>query len=185
MGLLLWLLLGLLACETGSIGAHQQDCAQCHQQQAQDFAASRLSQSATSPLFVAPVRGPTGSSPGAPHDTLAGDFSNSSELCGTCHDVAGPAGFEESPYAHWQQAAQALPAPQGCADCHMQQGHRFEGLWSAGAPELLALAMRLELAREGDTLTVTVHNDNPGHNLPDGASYLRRLSVNVDGQAPI
>ena len=236
----LWLLLGLVACETGSIGAHQEDCAQCHSQQAQDFAASRLSQSATSPLFLAllaeteavhgetsaalceschaptvghqgglscaschaavgnrapengelvhdltgPVRGPTGSAPGAPHDTLAGDFANSSELCGTCHDVAGPAGFEESPYAHWLDATQGSPAPQGCADCHMQ-GHRFEGLWSPSAAELLGSAMRLELVRDGQALTVTVHNDNPGHPLPDGASYLRRLSVNVQGQAPV
>lgn len=242
MSLLLWLALGLVACQSGSIGAHQADCAQCHSQQAEDFAASQLSQSATSPLFVAllaeteavhgetsaalceschaptvgheeglscaschaavgnrvaengelvhnlsgPVRGPTGSAPGAPHDTLAGVFANSSELCGTCHDVAGPAGFEESPYAHWLEApTQQSPAPQGCADCHMQQGHRFEGLWSTGADQLLASAMRLELAREGGELVVTVHNDNPGHRLPDGASYLRRLSVNIDGQATI
>jgi hypothetical protein len=230
-----------LACASGSIGAHQGDCAQCHVPQAQDFADSKLSQSATSPLFEAllaeteavhgetsaalceschaptvgheqglscaschaavgnripengelvhdltgPVRGPTGFAPGAPHDTLAGDFANSSELCGTCHDVAGPAGFEESPYLHWQQASQSQAEPQGCADCHMQQGHRFEGLWSASAPELLASAMRLELTREGESLTVTVHNDNPGHNLPDGASYLRRLSLNIAGQDPI
>ena len=236
------MLLWLLSCATGSIGALQEDCAQCHAQQAQDFAASQLSQSATSPLFVAllaetqavhgeasaalceschaptvgheaglscaschaavgnrvaqngelvhdlsgPVRGPSGSAPGAPHQTLAGDFANSSALCGTCHDVAGPAGFEESPYAHWLDApTQQAQAPQGCADCHMAQGHRFEGLWSPGATELLASAVRLELEREGEDLVVTVHNDNPGHPLPDGASYLRRLSVNIQGQPPI
>ncbi len=234
---LAWL---LPACATGSIGAHQEDCAQCHTQQAEDFAASQLSQSATSALFQAllaeteavhgeasaglclnchaptvghegglscaschaavgnrvpqngelvhdlggPVRGPSGVAPGAPHDTLEGAFANSPALCGTCHDVAGPAGFEESPYLHWQQA-NPEPDAQDCADCHMDQGHRFPGLWSEGAPELLASALRLELQRSGTALTVTVHNDNPGHPFPDGASYLRRVSVNVGTQAPI
>jgi len=140
--------------------------------------------------LAGPVRGPTGVAHGAPHDTVQGHYLATSQLCGTCHDVNGPGGFVEAPFAHWQ----AGPADAGCADCHMGPVPGEPGAPEAGAdhafagpddaPEvataLLARAVSIDAATDGADLVVTVTNRSPGHRLPDGASFLRELRVRVD-----
>lgn len=159
-----------------------------------------------------PVRGPTGRvDPRAPHEVQAGGIANDSALCGTCHDVRGLTGFEEEPYAHWSTGP-AAAAGVGCVDCHMSPvpgvdratlplvmgaaadlpdlderalaDHRFTGLNGdpAEAAALLARAVAVDVQRALDRVTVTVHNRNPGHDLPDGASYLRELWVEVEDE---
>jgi hypothetical protein len=141
-----------------------------------------------------PVRGPTGVvDASSPHAVAAGGLFADSELCGTCHEVRGPPGFEESPFAHWRDSP-AAAAGVGCVDCHMsptpgveQDGaspdHRFIGL--NGDPEaalsLLRAAVGVRLSRDGATARVEVTNHGRGHDLPDGASFLRELWVEVSG----
>ena len=200
-------------CHTPEVGTdHGLSCATCH--------AAVGHQAPENGLLIfdlrGPVRGPTGQAdPRAPHAVAAGGIANDSALCGTCHDVTGLAGFEESPYAHWS-ASPAAAAGTGCVDCHMSPvpgedralhaevtgpaadlddlaprslaDHRFVGL--NGDPEqavaLLARAVELELTLQGDEVRVLVHNRNAGHALPDGASYLRELWVEVaDDSGPL
>jgi mono/diheme cytochrome c family protein len=56
----------------------------------------------------------------APHDVVASDFTTSSELCGTCHDVTNPVnGFAvERTYTEWLRSAYADEG-RGCASCHL------------------------------------------------------------------
>lgn len=145
-----------------------------------------------------PVLGPTGEADArAAHATEEGGFLQTSELCGTCHTVVGPAGFRESPFAHWEDSPAAGEGT-GCADCHMPElrgrvadyddlaaqtvrDHRFVGLngdASDGAA-LLAQAARVSLAVSDGVARATVINDNPGHPLPDGASFLREIALRI------
>jgi hypothetical protein len=113
-----------------------------------------------------PVRGPSGIAPGAPHATVRSEYLSSSDLCGTCHDVAGPAGFSESTYTHWSMS----PAAQRnltCSDCH--DTHRRAVRYGEG--------VRLSLA-DG---TLTIDHTEGGHHFPDGASFLRDVDVVVFG----
>jgi hypothetical protein len=144
-----------------------------------------------------PVRGPTGVvDASSPHAAVAGGLFGDSELCGTCHEVRGPAGFEESPFAHWRDSP-AAAAGVGCVDCHMSAtpgvdratvdgsstDHRFVGL--NGDPEaavaLLRAAVGVRLSRDGRVARIEVTNHGRGHDLPDGASFLRELWVDVSG----
>jgi hypothetical protein len=127
-------------------------------------------------------------------------------------DVTGPAGFVESPYAHWTDG-DAGAAGVGCVDCHMGPvpgddraehppnlgpaaslpdlparplaDHRFVGL--NGDPDaavaLLRRAVALDVTRVGGDVVATVHNRSTGHDLPDGASFLRELWVSVEDDA--
>lgn len=157
-----------------------------------------------------PVRGPTGVvDPRAPHAVAVGGIANDSALCGTCHDVRGPAGFAETPFAHWAESEAAAEGV-GCVDCHMSPvpgedralhpevlgpatslpglaarplaDHRFVGLNRdpAEAVALLRRSVALEWVDAADGPALVVHNLNPGHDLPDGASFLRELWVEVE-----
>ncbi len=121
-----------------------------------------------------PVRGGRGE--GAPHATVPGGFLNDSALCGACHEVDGPAGFEEQPFSAWQDYT-ASGGEQTCQDCHLD-GHGFEGL-QADAAALLQRGMALAWTGDG------VRLDNlAGHALPDGAAVTRSLWVEsrLDGE---
>ena len=60
--------------------------------------------------------------PTAPHATAVSPFHNSSEICGSCHNVAHPGnGLPlEQTYSEWQASPQAK-AGTTCQDCHMSQ----------------------------------------------------------------
>jgi hypothetical protein len=114
--------------------------------------------------FDGPVRGPTGVAAGAPHATERSEYLESSDLCGTCHEVAGPAGFSESPYTHWL-ASPAAERKLTCSDCH--RTHRREVRYGEG--------VKLSL----DEGTLTIDHSEGGHHFPDGASFLRDVDVVV------
>jgi hypothetical protein len=119
-------------------------------------------------------------------------FLASAELCATCHEVRGPGPFQESVFEHWQKA----PAGEGnvtCQDCHMSQvpgvpdeapvQHRPVGLVGGSDEEirgLLGSAVDLRIVdRAGGVLTAEIKSLSTGHHLPDGASFLRALWVEV------
>lgn len=143
------------------------------------------------------VQGPTGATgASAGHRTMRQPFVTSGELCGTCHEVAGGGAFVETPYTEWSQSpahAQGLT----CAECHMARvpgdptSGFARGAIAPGVPErdigdhafvavdggLLDRAATLALARNGDRTTITLTNRNPGHALPAGARFIRRLTL--------
>ena len=58
--------------------------------------------------------------PTAPHPTAVSPFHNTSEICGSCHNVAHPGNGlpVEATYSEWQASPQAK-AGTTCQDCHM------------------------------------------------------------------
>lgn len=129
----------------------------------------------------------------APHSVGGTGFVSSADLCGTCHEVEGPGPFRESQYTHWQKSP-AGQRNQTCQSCHMPKRdgsteHRPRGLLAGSDDEVqqwLAEAVDLELRREAeDQVVVRITSRLQGHMLPDGASFLRALwlDVRVDGVA--
>jgi hypothetical protein len=140
------------------------------------------------------------------HTSQRSAFTRSAELCGTCHEVAGPGALVETPYTEWL-ASPARAVGVTCADCHMSvtpgtSGARATGPAASGGPErplsdhafvgpehprageLLRRAASMELAlrgREGSWLhvEVTVLNRNAGHALPSGARFAREVWVEL------
>lgn len=129
------------------------------------------------------------------HAVQAG-FPGDAALCGTCHESTALPAFHETPYSHWA-ASPAAAAGVRCQDCHQRAEpgvadpkgevrHTWTGL--AGDPveavALLQRAVRLTVTRDGDGAVVSLANLGEGHDLPDGASFLRELVVLVDGVLP-
>jgi nitrate/TMAO reductase-like tetraheme cytochrome c subunit len=140
------------------------------------------------------------------HTSRRSAFTRSAELCGTCHEVAGPGALVETPYTEWL-ASPARAVGVTCADCHMSvtpgtSGTRATGPAASGGPErplsdhafvgpehprageLLRRAASMELGvrgREGPWLhvEVTVVNRNAGHALPSGARFAREVWVEL------
>lgn len=152
-----------------------------------------------------PVRGPTGRADDAPHAVEKSGFLMSSDLCGTCHDAKGPAGFSETPYLAWKSSPAAEEGVT-CKECHMRSSpgragagagsHRIVGFddlppddeHGAGA-ELAARVLTLDIhlqkeATSSPTIEVVVHHEGTGHPFPTGATFLRELwvSLEVDGE---
>jgi hypothetical protein len=109
-----------------------------------------------------PVRGPSGDAPSAPHATARSEYLLSSDLCGTCHEVAGPAGFSESPFTHWRSSP-AASRNLTCRECHVT--HR------RGVP----FGEGVRLSFRGEALVID-HSEG-GHHFPDGASFLRDVAI--------
>lgn len=143
------------------------------------------------------VQGPTGTTGrAAGHATRREPFTTSAELCGTCHEVAGGGAFVETPYTEWSSSP-AHAQGTTCAQCHMAKtpgdpasgfargaiasgvedrpigDHAFPALEGG----LFDRAATLSLERDGANVVVTVKNQNPGHALPAGARFLRRLTL--------
>ena len=124
----------------------------------------------------------------APHSVGGTGFISSADLCGTCHEVQGPGPFRESPFTHWQKSP-AGQRNQPCQSCHMPKDgrrvteHRPRGLLAGADDEVqqwLAEAVDLELRREADDrVVVRITSRLQGHMLPDGASFLRALWLDV------
>ncbi len=141
------------------------------------------------------------------HRSVRSEFTRSSDLCGTCHEVAGPGAFTETPYTEWQRSP-ARAADVTCADCHMstspgttdtarvmapaasdgpmrpRSDHAFVGPEHPRASELMRHSAAIEVAVRSRTtasldVDVTVINRNPGHSLPSGARFAREVWVEV------
>ncbi len=127
-----------------------------------------------------PVRGPVrppgvrSAATGELHPTRASEYLQSADLCGTCHEVDGPAGFSEAPYTHWR-ASPAAAEGTSCQACH------FAAPFGHAPGDLDALASTVArltlLGVDADGVDVELAHQGTGHPLPDGASFLRTLDV--------
>jgi hypothetical protein len=163
--------------------AHGLGCDTCHRATGnRETANARLVVDRDGPLRAARPSGR------APHPSRAHAFVASAELCGTCHEVRGGGAFDEPVFTEWS-ASPAGRAGVSCADCHMparsdgvaRHDHAFVGPDHPRAGELLGHSTRVVIAaREGETVTVVVHNDNPAHSLPSGARFAREVWVTVE-----
>ncbi len=158
----------------------------------------------------APINGPFADPRATPaHGSRAYDLLGSPILCGTCHEVTGPNLFTE-PTLTEHRASPAARAGAGCASCHMPEldpapiavgvdvvrrrvDHGFVGLdppWGAPPAEatraaersraLLASALTIDAHAAGDGVDVSVSTGLAGHAIPTGASFLRRIWIDVD-----
>ena len=153
-----------------------------------------------------PVRGPFAYPDTAtPHAVQVTGFIESSDLCGTCHDVEGPPGFHEAPFAHWTRSPAAARGDT-CQKCHMgsvpgdptamrRMGpaaslpdmpvrslseHHPIGLDDADPSPLMSAALDLTIEfTTASMVTVHVENRGDGHPLPVGASFLREIWVSL------
>ena len=141
------------------------------------------------------------------HTSQRTAFTRSADLCGTCHEVAGPGALVETPYAEWS-ASPARVANVTCVDCHMATSpgvsgearamgpaatggppralsdHSFVGPEHPRASELLRHAASIALVELGHDaaslrVEVTVTNRNSGHALPSGARFAREVWVEL------
>jgi hypothetical protein len=141
------------------------------------------------------------------HATRASTLLASPSLCGTCHEVTGPALFVE-PTLSEHLRSPAFADGEHCADCHMPElaaapiargapqarrrlDHSFVGVdppWgaepadaalaAARTRELLASALVLRAALEpGSMLAVEIENVARGHDVPTGIASLRDIVV--------
>lgn len=154
-----------------------------------------------------PPAGPFGDGE-PPHGARPSTFLSAPELCGTCHQVTGPALFDEPTYDEYL-ASPVAEVGLGCADCHMpslpaapiadgaprsrrRRSHRFDGVdpaWGAGpearrdaearAAALLAEALSLRVEPAPDGFDVVLENTGAGHHVPTGLGLLRDLWVDV------
>lgn len=147
--------------------------------------------------------------PTVAHRTRPSGFLASPSLCGTCHELTGPALVDEPTLSEYRASPQAAEGVT-CADCHMPgdgarpltndpdgrvrstRSHRFVGFdppWGASAADadaaaertraLLASALTLEVERVEGGVEVIVRNAGAGHAVPTGATFLRDLWVDV------
>ncbi|MFO0606236.1 MAG: hypothetical protein U0324_23885 [Polyangiales bacterium] len=144
--------------------------------------------------------------PTAAHGSRRAAFTRSADLCGACHEVAGPGALVETPYSEWSRSPAAAVGVT-CADCHMAStpgtsaarpqepaatggpprplsDHAFVGPEHPRAGELLGRAAAIELAVHGRDaasidVAVTVVNRNSAHALPSGARFAREVWVEV------
>lgn len=124
----------------------------------------------------------------------------SSSVCGGCHDVVTPNGLAiENTFAEWN--ASVFGQTLSCSACHMfptgprRHDHSFPGIDVAttpwpGIPEqrrLIARDLRAALitkmcvqpAGGGVEVAVTLDNAQVGHAFPSGTTHARRLAVEL------
>ncbi len=158
----------------------------------------------------APIRGPFADPrQTAAHGSRYYDLLLSPVLCGTCHEVKGPA-FLDEPTLTEHRGSPAARAGLTCASCHMPEievglaadgmslvrrraDHGFVGFdppWGAPPDEalrrekrtrrLLASALALDVRAAAFGVDVRVATGIMGHAVPTGAAFLRRIWVDVD-----
>jgi hypothetical protein len=142
----------------------------------------------------APLSGPRALSNGA-HTVTPRGFLSTSALCGTCHEVRGPALLDEP--THTEFSASRLAGGDDCIACHVQvEGERHalvsvDPPWGAPPDEaaraaaasaaLWAKGLTLTAQADGDALWVQLENSGAGHAVPTGATHLRDVWVDVEG----
>lgn len=144
--------------------------------------------------------GPRHDSKSPVHKTEFSEFTQSPELCATCHDEQSPYGmWVKSTYREWKAGPYAAEGVR-CQDCHMYHApgkaasggkhrkdiahHNFHGSHVAGK---LAGAIDVALypgsgsVSQGDTLKLRaeVFNGKAGHMIPSGSSEERMLWLEV------
>jgi Zn-finger protein len=113
----------------------------------------------------------------APHQLEVRPFLSSSDLCGTCHEVHGPAFFVETPFTEWSAGAKVKT----CAQCHLEaSSHALSGIHD-GASALLDGAVSLALVPVGAEVELRLTSNVQGHAFPSGSTFARRLEVTVPG----
>lgn len=158
----------------------------------------------------APIGGPHADAEATPaHASREAPLLGSPSLCGTCHEVTGPAVFVEETLSE-HRVASPNPSDPTCASCHMprrsegpialeasneraRSEHGFVGLdppWGASAEvrararadavALLASALSLEVVRDGDAIEVRLTNVGARHAVPTGVAFLRDVWVDVE-----
>lgn len=124
------------------------------------------------------------------HGSRPGRFLDSPSLCGTCHEVRGPALFVEPTLTEYRRTGLA-DIGTGCVDCHMprlddaplvpggpprpRRSHRFVAF---DRPQLDE-ALTLWVEDAGGAPEVVLENAGAGHAVPTGISFLRDLWVDV------
>jgi Cytochrome c554 and c-prime len=160
---------------------------------------------------TAPVAGPFADPLATPaHGSDKGAFLESPDLCGTCHEVTGPALFREPTLDEFQSSPQASTGAT-CVTCHMpllsaapiatgsttsriRASHSFVGFdppWGASPDQAAsAAAETLALLEAGLGLTATRGRsgseldvtlaNRAGHAVPTGVTFVRSLWVDVE-----
>jgi hypothetical protein len=147
----------------------------------------------------APLSGPLGDAamPTAAHGSTSRTLLTDATLCGTCHEVTGPALFVETTYTEHLEHNDG----NRCVDCHAtpiadgpwvdggaprrRTDHSFVGLNSpsnlSGMETLLRSSLRLtvEPSEDGGRDAVVTHVGS-GHGIPTGVSFLRDLWLEAD-----
>lgn len=142
----------------------------------------------------APLAGPREVSNDA-HAVTPRGFLTTSALCGTCHEVRGPALLDEP--THTEFSASRFTEGDDCIACHVQVDGGRHALVSVGPPwgappdeaaraaaasaALWAKGLVLSAQVDGDALVVELENAGAGHAVPTGATHLRDVWVDVDG----
>jgi hypothetical protein len=134
------------------------------------------------------------------HNTQFHEFTQSPEMCGTCHNEKSPYGiWVKSTHLEWSQGPYAKEGVR-CQDCHMPAGegrnaiqsekrddmrhHLFHG---AHSPSKLRGSVELRIhpdtreAEPGDpvTLQAQAFNHKVGHKIPSGSAEERMLWLTV------
>ncbi len=144
-------------------------CADCHAAVGNEVTANGLLR-VGAPELVGTSRAVT-----APHQTEVRPFLSSSELCGTCHEVHGPAFFVETPFTEWSAGARAKT----CAQCHFEaRTHSLSGVHDP-VPAVLTDAVSVALVPDGSELVLRLTSNVSGHAFPSGSTFARRVEVLV------
>lgn len=124
----------------------------------------------------------------AAHEVAPRGLLTSASLCGTCHEVHGPALFDERTLTEFRQTG----GEDSCLGCHEAAGHRFAGVdpaWGesaevrARADERASTLWRkgLELSVvEGERDVVITVKNVTRHAVPTGVAVLRDVWVDVE-----
>lgn len=117
----------------------------------------------------------------AAHDMRRADL-DSPAFCGTCHEFAFPRhdteafAYSDAPLQTTLTEWHTWDGEETCQSCHMPDG--AHGRTREERVARLREAVRAEVIREGDGLSVTLSAHGAGHHLPTGDPF-RRLVVEV------
>jgi hypothetical protein len=116
----------------------------------------------------------------APHEKTK---KTSTSGCATCHEFTFDDGRPELVQKTVSEHAASEYAGVSCTECHMpsREGHKDHRFLSGHAPERIASAVHVEVARAGAALRATIRVD-AGHAFPTGDMFRRaRLVVFAEG----
>lgn len=149
---------------------------------------------------VDPKRGPRlqmgGGGGMAPHGIIYSPLHDDPKICGTCHDEIGPFGpLVKATYTEWLNSPYAPDTR--CQDCHQRDAQmagamgggmmggysmNFKGGFSPWVEGVATLAIQAPVtATSGQALdfSITVTNEQVGHEFPSGSTEERQLWIHV------
>jgi hypothetical protein len=146
-------------------------CVDCHAAVGNELTSNGLLR------FAAPEVVATSHAVTAPHQTEVRPFLTSSDLCGSCHEVHGPAFFVETPFTEWSAGSRTKT----CAQCHFEaRSHALAGVHGT-APPLLEGAVSVALVPVGNEVELRLTSNVLGHAFPSGSTFARRVELVVPG----